>query len=279
MIRWLAMAGTVGAVGCTAVETPVGATLDDGQILVGGITTPSLRLEGAFGEVDLPLEDVGMMLPVEGTTLADSHGHVTVWLRNGSELKGKWAGPELSMAIRVGGRDQSVSVPTDRLQSIQLRGSEAWPSTDLFRVRTSWGDDFLIDPEQTRLTVDSALGRFEVTLAECLSVGPVGAPTGDWRMVLASGSVLIGAPGESELVFVLPMGPERIVVPLTALVSLERGGWSEAPMPEYAAPAPVVSVGSGMESALPELKSLQAKPGLSRSQGWFDNDQLENAKR
>ena len=276
MIGWMAL---VAAMGCRSDATPVGATLDDGQVLVGGITTPTLRLHGAFGEVDMPLEDVGMVLPVEGTTLADSHGHVTVWLRNGSELKGKWAAPELSMAIRVGGRDQPVSVPTDRLQSLQLQGSEAWPSSDLFRVRTSWGDDFLIDPEQTRLTVDSALGRFEVTLAECVSVGPVGAATGDWRMVLASGTVLIGAPAESELAFVLPMGPERIVVPLDALVSLDRGGWSETPVPEEGYAAPVVSGASPAPAASEGSKLLLAKPGLSRSQGWFDRDQLEYAKR
>lgn len=288
MFRWV-LVGWVG--GCTGnTETPVGATLDDGQVLVGGITTPRLHLAGAFGEVEVPLEDVGMVLPVEGLTLGDSHGQVTVWLRNGSELKGKWAEPELSMAITVGGRQVSVDVPTERMQTLQLRASEAWPSLDLFRVRTTWGDDFLIDPQQTRITVNSKLGVFEVTLAECLTVGPVGEPTGDWRFVLDSGTVLIGPAKEAELSFVLPMGPDRIVVPLTALASLERGGWTEGTIQNVesnfarmVAPPEAVDAsadaGSGVAAPASPVQKVLAKPGLSRSAGWFDNVDLENAKR
>ena len=267
-------------VGCgSSVQTPVGATLDDGQVLVGGITTPVLRLAGAFGDVAVPLEDVGMVVPVEGLTLGESHGQVDLWLRNGSELRGRWDAPELAMAIAVGGRQVEVELPTDRMQTLQLQATPAWPSFDVFRVKTTWGDDFVVDAEQTRLGVKSALGEFEVTLAECSSVGPVGEPTGDWRFVLNTGTVLIGAPRESELAFALPMGPERIVVPLTALVSLQRGGWAPPPVPAVVEPmaaAPEEAVdGSGLASEV----GRRARPGLSSSAGWFDNAQMEDAKR
>ena len=46
-------------------------------------------------------EDVGEVVPVEGDELAASGGYVNVWLRNGSELTGRWADPELDMALAV----------------------------------------------------------------------------------------------------------------------------------------------------------------------------------
>src|SRR4051812_11822992 len=112
---------------CRSPATAVGVTLADGQLVVGEVTTRGLQLEGAYGEVSMPLADVGMVLPVEGQTLADSHGYVTVWLRNGSELRGKWNEPELEMSFLVGGSMHPIEIPTQKLQAMQLRASEAWP--------------------------------------------------------------------------------------------------------------------------------------------------------
>ncbi|MEQ1502375.1 MAG: hypothetical protein ABMB14_09095 [Myxococcota bacterium] len=280
-------------IGCGSDGTTVGATLDDGQVLVGAITTDTLRLEGALGGIDVPLADVGMVLPVERRTLADSNGNVTVWLRNGSELNGKWTEPELAMAIGVGGRTQTVELPTDRLQTLQLQVGESWPALDLFRVRTIWGDDFLVDPEQTRLTLASDLGRFELTLAECVIVGPVGDPTGPWRVVLGTGTVLVGEVDGEALAFSLPMGPASLSVPLSGLVSLARGGWADqgAPVDEPArSPAPPIAMaeaagnGGHAADALALVPSTSpapapARPGLAASAGWFDNRRMSDAKR
>jgi hypothetical protein len=284
--------------------TLVGATLDDGQILVGEVTTGALALESPLGEVVVPLQDVGMVLPVERRTLADSHNHVTVWLRDGSELNGKWTAPELEMAIAAGGRRVAVELPTERLQTVQLRGAEAWPDVDRYRVRTVWGDDFLVDPTKTLLSLDSDLGRFDLTLAECERVGPVGAADGPWRVELATGTVLIGKPS-AELELVPAMGPDAVVVPVTGLVALTRGGWSEADAievhevamdmqmmaPAAAVPPPDVAgqVASGEAVAVdvPEEGEAEAEPeeaqraqaGLSSSAGWFDNARLSSSKR
>lgn len=283
--------------GCPAPSTPIGVTLVDGQVIVGEVTTDVLQLKGAYGEVSVPLGDVGMVLPVEGQGLADSGGHVTVWLRNGSELRGQWTEPELEMSFLVGGAMHPIEVPTPQLQALQLRASEAWPAGDSYRVKTTHGDDFLVDPQATTITVKSELGSFGVTLAECTSVGPIGAPTGPWRFVLETGTVLIGAPAEKTLTFALPMGPGTLDVPLASLVSLSRGGWSEgyyAPSPAVSAPMVIEGSGGQPDQALnvpkePEeaeqaaqaypARQVTARPGLSSAGGWFENSRLEAAKR
>ncbi|MEQ1564671.1 MAG: hypothetical protein ABMA64_03450, partial [Myxococcota bacterium] len=208
-------------VGCRFGDAvPVGATLQDGQVLVGEISTATLQLDGALGEIEIPLDDVGLLVPVEGATVGDSHGNVDVWLRNGSELRGRWADPELDMAITVGGGAVAVGVPTDDLQALQLRGAEDWSSGPVYRVRTTHGDDFLVDPESTQVHLENPLGSFAPFLSECASIGPVGSPDGDWRVVLNTGTVLVGQVGEDALTFALPLGPEEVVVPLRSLVSL-----------------------------------------------------------
>ncbi len=251
-------------------STPLGVTLDDGQVLIGLVTTDVLMLDGILGSVAIPLEDIGMVLPVEGKTLGDSHGHVTVWLRNGSELRGEWSEPELAVGLAVGGTEVAVDVPTDQMAALQLQGSEAWPSEGLFRARTTWGDDFLVDPQLTRLTLENELGVFSPFLSECAAVGPIGAPDGDWRIELLNGTVLQGPLRESEIAFALPMGPEEVVVPLDKLVSLERGSWGGQPTP----PAPAAEA--------PPARTpppISAAPALPESQGWFDNRRLQDAKR
>jgi hypothetical protein len=269
MLPWL--------VACGGAPIPVGATLSEGQVLVGAVATPTLTLAGALGEIVVPLDDVGMLAPVEGATLGESHGNVVLWLKNGSELRGRWTEPDLDMTLRVGGRDVDVVVPTDRLQTLQLRGSEQWPDDGLFRVRTTHGDDFLVDPATTLLHLKNDLGAFEITLAECASVAPVGATDGSWRLVLHTGTVLVGAMEEDAVTFALPMGPERVEVPLASLVSLNRSVWSDhagakvaygdaaeptPPHPQASAPAP----------------SRPVQGGLRSDEGWFANDRMYEAK-
>lgn len=260
--------------------TPVGVTLDDGQLLIGDITTPDLVLTGTFGTVAIPLDDVGMVVPVEGRTLAESGGQVTVWLRNGSELRGEWDEPELAIGIDVGGKQVGIDLPAGRMQALQLRGQEHWPEDGLYRVRTTWGDDFLVDPAATRIEVHNELGTFAPFLSECRSVGPISNPEGDWRIELDTGTVLIGPLKTDQIQFALPMGPEIIDVDAGDLVALVRGAWidqgdagggrwfgSNAVAPAAAAEAPA------------QQKAPRARPGLSSSDGWFDGQAMENAKR
>ena len=131
-----------------------------------------------------------------------------------------------------------MAVPTARLQAMQLRVAEQWPEDGLYRVRTSWGDDFLVDPEATRIVVDNELGPLR-SVPVGVSVGGADLGSlGDWRVELTAGTVLIGPLETEEITFALPMGPDQIVVPLTALVALERGAWSVHDV--HAAPAEAV---------------------------------------
>ena len=245
---------------------PLRTTLQDGQVLVGAIQTPVLELEGGLGILRIPLEDVGEIAPVEGESLAGSGNHVTVWLRNGSELRGQWAAPELALKVSAGGEQVPVDLPVDELLRVQTNGPQAWPEYEIVRVKTTHGDDFLVDPAATQIAVNSSLGDFAPFLTECRSMAPIdGDPTGDWRVELNNGSVLIGPLAEAGLTLKLTMGPELVQVPLEVLQSIERQDWAQNQMP--------------MEEAgdiMQEIDGVYA-PAPAGGQ-WFSNDSMQQRK-
>jgi hypothetical protein len=249
--------------------TPLGVSLDDGQVMVGDVTTPSLRLAGVFGEIDVPLEDVGVVLPVEASTFGESHGQVTVWLRNGSELRGRWVEPTLALAVSAGGEQVPVDLAVDHVQGLQLRGGEEWPSGPLYRIRTTHGDDVLVDPAETRISLRNDLGTFAPFLSECAQVGPVGDPSGDWRIELRSGTILVGPLTQDHLVLGLPSGPDQLDVPLTELLAIDQRVWGQGSGSVQFASSPAASV-----EAAPS-----GRQGLGAEGGWFDNRKLLDAKR
>lgn len=213
------------------VETPVRATLADGQVLMGQVRTRILRLVTGAGLVDVPLSDVGEVRPSENRQLGNDDHQVNVWLRNGSELRGTWSDPELAMGISVGGDKVGVDLPMAELTRFQLQGQVAWPDSPVYRVQTTWGDDFLIDPARTRLQLENQLGSFSPSLAECRSAAPVGDPDGDWRVELTTGTVLVGELKGDALTVSLPMGPKELTLPLAALQSLSLRAWTYPPTP------------------------------------------------
>lgn len=253
-------------------DVPVRATLGDGQVLMGDLKTHTLRLTTGAGILEIPLADVGEVVPATGGELGVSEGQVDVWLRNGSELRGRWTEPELAMDIAVGGHDVGVDLPMNQLSRFQLQGREAWPTGPVFRMRTAWGDDFLVDPERTKLVVSNQLGTFEPMLAECRYAAPVAEPDGDWRIELTTGTVLIGKLQDDAVTVALPMGPEEITVPLEHFVSLRLESWA----PVAAAVAPPMTV-----EAMPMLapaRGSAARASEEREDGWFDNQALSAAK-
>ncbi len=220
----LAAAGVVA--GCGGEDAaPVKATLSDGQVMYGDLRTSVLVLDGELGPLEIPLADVGEVVPVEGDEVDDADHYVKVWLRNGSELVGRWDDPQLAMDIAVGGDDVKVDLPVPQLHRLQTQGGELWPDGAVYRVRTTTGDDFLVDAEQSRLAIENDLGTFEPYLTECRTVRPVDDPDGDWRVELDSGTVLIGRPVDDALTLVMPLGPDEVTVPLAVLESMEVQSW------------------------------------------------------
>lgn len=233
-------------------DTPVRATLDDGQVLMGQVQTEFLQLETGFGTVDIPIEDIGEVRPVEGGALGGSGNHVSVWLRNGSELRGEWAEPELRMGLRIDRGIVPVDLPMDQLERFQLQGGDLMESGIVYRIRTVYGDDFVVDPDNTWIRMDNALGSFSPTLAEVRSLQPefeVDDRVPVWRMELQSGTVLRGplsgaSDGGDEITLALTLGPEEITLPLADLVSIERqdwGGYDSFLFPDYSSPAPAAA--------------------------------------
>lgn len=266
--------------GHTDADTAVRATLSDGQVLMGAVRTRTLRLESGVGTLDIPLEDVGEVIPIVGGELADANGYVDVWLRNGSELRGKWADPELEMDVAVGGDDVAVSLPMNDLSRFQLQGSARWPAGPVYRLRTSGGDDFLVDPTQTRLALQNKLGSFAPLLSECRSVAPIGRAEGEWRVELTTGTVLIGTMRDQTLTVALPMGPEEVSVPLARFVSLQVEDWggsraAQAPEARDAAQRVHAEASGAAPAAAPTRAAVREEDDAD---GWFDNDALEAAK-
>lgn len=266
-----------------ASETPVRATLGDGQILFGDVRTKVLLLENHAGVLEIPLSDVGEVIPADGEALGVARGRVTVWLRNGSELRGTWVDPTMEMRVKVGGDDVAVELPMHELSRFQLQGGARWPSSTVYRLRTATGDDLLVDPARTTLVVESALGTFSPRLSECASVAPLGDPTGTWRVELETGTVLLGRLVDERLTVALPMGPDSVTIPLASFVSLRTESWS--PVASMAYPPSdygyddvqaVEIAATGSRGRRPtHQQPLAAPPPAS---DWFDRAALEAAK-
>lgn len=258
-----------------APETAVRATLADGQVLLGEVRTRVLRLTTGVGVLDVPLADVGEVVPKRGVGLGEAEGAVTVWLRNGSELTGRWTDPQLAMDISVGGGTVAVDLPMFELNRFQLQGGEAWPGGPVYRLRTRFGDDFLVDPARTTLVLENQLGTFSPALDECRRVAPVSDPEGDWRVELETGTVLIGRLRDDAVTVALPMGPEQVTVALADFVSLKLESWGAPPA------AAAVSLAEEQRSGRvfsPGAPSVAAPAPARAPDGWFDNGALEATK-
>ncbi len=190
---------------------------------MGEVETETLRLHTGFGEVDVPIDDIGEIVPVEGGTLDGSGNAVSVWLRNGSELRGEWTEPELAMGLQVGDGVVPVALPTGDLERFQLQGGEDVPTGFVYQVKTIWSDDFIVDGEETWIRLENELGAFTPRLEEITALRR--QADGDWRMALGTGTVLIGPLTDDALTLALPLGPGAVEVPLSGIVSIERHDW------------------------------------------------------
>jgi hypothetical protein len=277
----------------------VRATLEDGQVLYGDVRTSRLSLSGPLGDLKIPLEDIGEVVPVEGGQVGDSQGHVRVWLRDGSELTGQWMDPEVAMGIRVGKEDVRVDLPPEKLNRLQTQGGEVWPGGTVYRVRTVHGDDFLVDARTSRFTLINDLGSFSPALSDCISVRPVDDPEEDWRVELGTGTVLIGRMQGNQLTLAMPLGPDEVTVPLASFQSMEQQTWSAMTASRRdVSTVQTVSVSRGgpgrkkaAQAPYSDWEAVEAAPAPpaaaityeeaddGRAGGWFQRHSLEAAKQ
>lgn len=263
--------------------TPVRATLSDGQVLAGQVRTDTLFLDGEMGTLAIPLSDVGEVLPIEGAHLDGSGGRVTVWLRNGSEFRGTWADPELAMELDIGGSAIDVDLPVADLTRFQLQGGTVWPEQPIFRVATVAGDDFLVDPDASRIAISNELGSFAPYLSECAAIRRLGD---QWQLTLHSGTVLIGTPDASELDFVLAMGPETVTVPIDRLDWMQWEDWGGVNGTFGGQPVAAEQAIHLQQAAEPEPADAPAmaapknapRRSVDHGDGWFSNEMLYDAK-
>ena len=257
-MRWKCAVAMLVLTGCTEQygESTVRVGLGDGQVLYGQLNTDILYLQGAAGLLEIPLDDVGEVVPVEGTDLGGANSYVTVWLRNGSELRGEWIDPELAVGIPLRGGVVPVEIPMNSLQRFQTQGEEIWSKGPVYRVQTSHGDDFLVDADRSSIRLLSDLGSFTPFLSECRSIEPINSDQGRWRVELNNGTILLGRLDEEHLDLALPMGPAKVGVPVSQLVALEQEYWEPPPS---------------------RLVAIE-KPGDAESAGWFGNELLSYEK-
>lgn len=200
----------------------VRVSLDAGQVLVGEVTAGALSLDSPLGTLDLPMHLIGEVEPVEGTDLAGSRDHVRVWLRDGSELVGKWAEPELDVDVEIGGETLAIGVPMQGVQRLQLSGDADFPDEGTFRVRTAFGDDVFIDAAETVLPLQTDLGELSPLLSEVATLTRQAEDADTWRVELRTGTVLVGQVATDALALELRIGLPTLDVPLDDLVSIER---------------------------------------------------------
>lgn len=212
-----------------------------------------------------------------------------MWLRNGSELRGTWTDPTLAMRVKVGGEHTTVDLPLNDLQRFQLQGRNEWASGPVYRLKTAFGDDVLVDPARTTLVVHNQFGTFEPRLSECTRVEPVGATDGEWRVELSSGTILIGNLDNNALTVALPMGPDHVSLPLADVVSLSTDNWQPRVVQSYneyqheivQEHQSVTALSAGPRRARRQGQRSQAAPAMAPSgsdDAWFDRSVLEASK-
>ena len=198
-----------------------------------------------------------------------------------------------------------IDLPAQELTRLQTQGGEVWPHGAVYRVRTVHGDDFLVDARESRFTLINQLGSFSPSLADCRSVRPVDDPEGDWRIELATGTVLIGELDGSQLTLAMTLGPETVTVPLASFDSMEQQTWSTAQQITEGSRRLGVSPGGGAgrkskaapawsswenredgsavealdEQAYSAAAAMPVADDSETSDGWFQRDNLQRAKK
>ena len=221
------LVGLLGALSGTSAcyresRPEVVVSLDDGQRLVGTLTTPSFSLQTVVGEVAFDASEAGELGLLDDGAVEDAGGRVRLWLRNGSEFVGDWQSPSVAMTLYVGGTEVQASVPIPKLRRMQFQGRPITHSQALFRVQTMRGDDIYVDADTSRIRLATDVGDVAPFLSEIAVIERRVQGTDGWRVVLRNGMELHGKiqPGGVE---VNPsLGPKGLKLEPASVARLER---------------------------------------------------------
>jgi hypothetical protein len=226
LVTMAALGGLVMILGACAAPAALGprvhVELNDGQVLVGEMSTPALSLKTQFGAIAFDAAQAGELGPLEGGDIREAGSLIRLWLRNGSEFVGEWQAPVVRMALRVGGAAVPVDVPIQKLARLRFLGQPVWHDRPVFRLLTHAGDDFYVDAERSRVRLKTEVGAMEPFLDEIARLEPRGQEENAWQVVLKSGSVLFAEIDKDGLDLRPVLGPEKLTVAWSAIRRLEQ---------------------------------------------------------
>ena len=216
------MLAGVGCAGMASQTRPlVHVLLNDGQVLVGGVTTEMFRLKTEFGILDFSTEDAGEMGPLEGKDMEQAGNLIRLWLRNGSEFVGGWERPSVEVALNVGGKDVLIDVPIDKIKRMRFRGDAEYTEKPLYRVLTRSGDDFFVDASVSKIHFKGELGSFSPFLAEIARLERTNGDDNEWQIKLKNGTTLHAGIEQDGVELSPAMGPEKVKLSWSLVARME----------------------------------------------------------
>jgi hypothetical protein len=228
------------AVGCSLksgqLKHQVHVLLNDGQVLVGEMTTPTFTLKTQLGTLKFDSEDAGELGPLEGKDMQQSDNLVRLWLRNGSEFVGSWEHPAVQVEVEVGGDAVAVDVPIAKVKRLRFKGGPEWSDKPLYRVLTSAGDDFFVDASASRIHFQGELGIFSPFLSEISRLERLGEDADGWGISLKNGSRLHGGVHQDGVELEPTMGPDKVKLDWKLVARMEPASMHA---PKLAAPEKV----------------------------------------
>ncbi len=212
----------MGCAGMASQTRPqVHVQLNDGQVLVGGMTTEMFRLKTEFGMLDFTTEDAGELGPLEGADMQQAGNLIKLWLRNGSEFVGAWERPAVEVAISIGGKDVTIDVPIDKIKRMRFRGDAEYTEKPLYRVLTSSGDDFFVDASASKIHFKGELGEFSPFLEEIAGLERNNGDDNEWQIRLKNGTTLHAGIQQDGVELSPAMGPERVKLSWSLVARME----------------------------------------------------------
>jgi hypothetical protein len=213
---------TAGCAGMASQTRPqVHVQLNDGQVLVGGMTTEMFKLKTEFGMLDFSTEDAGELGPLEGKDMEQAGNLIKLWLRNGSEFIGAWERPSVEVAINIGGKDVAIDVPIEKIKRMRFRGDAEYTEKPLYRVLTRSGDDFFVDASVSKIHFKGELGVFSPFLAEIAGLERNDGDDNQWQIRLKNGTTLHAGIEQDGVELSPAMGPEKVKLSWSLVARME----------------------------------------------------------